>query len=232
MAEADRTDSTSDPAADLDSEATEDAPPSRPREEIAFLRAYESTTLWKPQVVADNVLTGIFLADTTYRGSLAALLLQESVEAARRLAAVWHALADRGMPVARRLEAPLPGAEGWTAMAGVVGMTEEPRDVLRALGLDESAEESATELVEFGGLTWFTDAIRAAEGGPPAVTVAPGQPATLIWSGHDAAGTPAEAYVLLEDDAVIALADATGDFVTWARDFLGAYIDARTGVGR
>ncbi|MCK9485934.1 MAG: hypothetical protein M0R73_04425 [Dehalococcoidia bacterium] len=224
MPEPDRT----DPAP----EDIEAPPPSRPREEVAFLRAYESTTAWKPQVVADNVLTGIFLADTTYRGSLAALLLQESVEAARRLAAVWHALADRSMTVARRLEAPLPGAAQWTAMASAVGLTEDPRDVLRMLGLDESAEESATELLEFGGLTWYTDPIRAAEAGPPALTVASGQPATLVWSGHDAAGAPAEAYVLLEDEAVIALADATGDFVTWTRDFLGAYIDARTGANR
>ncbi len=206
--------------------------PTRPRDEIEFLRTYEATTLWKPQVVADNVLTGIFLADTTYRGPLAALLLQEAVEAARRLAAVWHALADRGVSVPRRLQQPLPGAAPWAAMATEVGMTEDPRDILRTLGVDESAQESATELVEFGGLSWFTDAIRAAEAGPPAVTVLPGQPATLVWSGHDASGAPAEAYVTLEDDAVIALGDATGDFVTWARDFLGAYIDARTGANR
>src|SRR5690606_23881242 len=167
-----------------------------------------------------------------YRAPLAALLLQESVEAARRLAAVWHALADRSMPVVRRLRAPLPGPEGWSALASAVGMTEAPEDILRTLGLDESALESATELLEFGGLTWFTDAIRASEAGPPDVTVTPGQPATLQWVGHESGGERVTVHVLLEDDRVIALGDATGDFVTWARDFLGAYLDARTGANR
>ncbi len=212
--------------------ATDESPLEMPTDDLEFLRRYEATTLWKPQVVADNVLTGIFLADTTYRAPLAALLLQESVEAARRLAAVWHALADRSMPVARRLRAPLPGPEGWSALASAVGMTEAPEDILRTLGLDESALESATELLEFGGLTWFTDAIRASESGPPDVTVIPGQPATLQWVGHDGAGEPVRVHVLLEDDRVIALGDATGDFVTWARDFLGAYMDARTAARR
>lgn len=202
-------------------------PPPDPIDELAFLRTYEATTLWKPQVVADNVLTGIFLADRTYRGPLAALLLQEAVEAARRFSAVWLALADRTEPVARRLQRPLPGAAECAAVAAAVGMIEEPSDVLRVLNVDESAEDSAAELIEFAGLSWFADAVRTAESGPPSVTVEPGQPGTLAWRGYDRAGEPRETHLLLEDDRVIALGDATGDFVTWSRDFLGAYIDAR-----
>ena len=48
-------------------------------DEATFLRAYRDGTLRKPQVVADNVLTGIFLTDASYRGALTALLVQESV---------------------------------------------------------------------------------------------------------------------------------------------------------
>lgn len=206
-------------------------------DELTFLRSYESTALWKPQVVADNVLTGIFLADSSHRIALAALLLQESAEAARRLAAVWHALADRTLPVARRLRGPLPGAEAFAAMAATVGMIEAPEEVLHTLALDESALDSATELIAFGGLNWFTELVRTAEAGPPSVHVTPnaepGQPAVLRWSGHDADGTALETQLVLADDQVIALGDATGDFVTWAREFLGAYIDARpAGSGR
>lgn len=206
-----------------------------PAEEVTFLRAYESVTLRKPQVVADNVLTGIFLADTTYRSALAALLLQESVEAVRRLAAVWHALGDRSEPPARRLRRPLPGAEAVRRMAEAVGMTEEPRAVLARLGLGEEATESAEELISFGGLAWFAEAVRCAESGPPDLTVVaseePGAPSVLRWSGYDRLGEPVHIEVALEDGQVIALGDATADFVTWAREFLGSYVDARAGVG-
>jgi len=200
--------------------------------ELAFLNSYESMALWKPQVVADNVLTGIFLADATYRAALAALLLQEAAESARRLAAVWQALADRSMPVARRLQAPLPGATVWAAMAETVGMAESPEQVLTVLGVDESARESAEELIEFGGLPWFTNLIRTAESGPPSVSLTAseesGQPPTLVWSGYDAQGEAVETRLSMADEQVIALGDATGNFVTWAREFLGAYIDRRS----
>lgn len=203
--------------------------------ELAFLRTYESVTLWKPQVVADNVLTGIFLADATYRGALAALLLQESVEAVRRLAAVCGALADRSVAPARRLRRPLPGAQEVRALAETVGMTEEPRSLIGWLGVGDEALDSADELAGFGGLTWFAEATRCAESGPPAVSVLPpleaGRASVLRWDGHAATGEAVRVEVELEDSQVIALGDATGDFVTWAREFLAAYIDARAGSG-
>lgn len=201
----------------------------QPSDELRFLRQYEAVTLWKPQVVADNVLTGIFLADATHRGALAALLLQEAVEAARRFTAVWHALANRSEPPARRLQRPLPGATALAAIAEVVGTTEAPGEILARLGIDLSAEQSATELMAFGGLAWFVEAVRCAESGPPDVTVEAGLPATLRWAGHDDGGNARQIELQLADPQVIALGDATGDLVTWARDFLGAYIDARSG---
>jgi len=200
-------------------------------DELRFLRQYESVTLWKPQVVADNVLTGIFLADATYRGALAALLLQEAVESARRLAAVWHALADRSVSPVRRLRDPLPGSEAFAAMAADLEPVEQPEEVLVRLGVDDSALDSARELLAFGGLPWFAEAIRCAELGPPDVEVEAGVPAVLRWHGHGRDGSEQVIVMQLEDPQVIALGDATGDFVTWAREFLGAYIDGRAGTG-
>jgi hypothetical protein len=204
-------------------------------DDLVFLRAYESATLMKPQIVADNVLTGIFLADTSHRAALSALLLQESVEAARRLAAVWHALADRSRPIVAALSQPLPDAARWDAFAQAVADAAAPAALLRAINVDDSAMQSAEEMLEFAGLSWFANAIRTFEAGPPAVTLAPaeaGTSASIRVRGTDRAGTPAETTVWLEDDRVIALGDATGDFVTWSRDFIGAYIDARESAGR
>ena len=42
-------------------------------------------------------------------------------------------------------------------------------------------------------------------------------------------GIVGSSLMLLQDNQVIALGDATGDFVTWAREFLATYIDARSG---
>jgi hypothetical protein len=201
-------------------------------DELTFLRAYEATTLTKPQVVADNVLTGIFLADTAHRAALASLLLQEAVEAARRLSAVWQALSSRSTPVVDVLRAPLPNVSRWEALAAAVEGVEDPAEVLRVLGIDDSARESADEMLEFTGLSWFSNAIRTFEAGPAAFTLEPGTPLTVVATGHDRSGARAETRVLLEDDRVIALGDATGDFVTWARDFLGAYMDARESAGQ
>ena len=43
----------------------------------------------------------------------------------------------------------------------------------------------------------------------------------------DLVGNPVTATIPLEEEQVIALGDATGDFVTWARDLLGTYIDRK-----
>ncbi|MSQ30549.1 MAG: hypothetical protein EXR64_00755 [Dehalococcoidia bacterium] len=208
--------------------------------ESAFLRAYASTALRKPQIVADNVLTGIFLADAAYRPALTALLVQEAIEAARRLNHVWLALVDRTHPVARSLARPLPGAAAWTRFAADVALAEErPAALLEAMHLDGSALQSAEELAEFPGLASFATPMRAFEAGPPTVTTLPGPAggdgggaASLLLSNLDADGAPVEARLPLEDDHIIALGDAAGDFATWARDFLGAYIEAREGAGR
>src|SRR3979411_1247339 len=94
--------------------------------EMEFLRAYAATGMRKPQVVANKVLTGIFLADASHRPALTAALLQETVEAARRLAAMWMALSDRSRPVAQRLTDPLPGTSAWRAFTEAVAGAPRP----------------------------------------------------------------------------------------------------------
>ena len=199
--------------------------------EDEFLRAYTSHALRKPQVVADNVLTGIFLTDATYRGVLTALLVQEAVEAARRLAGVWGALTDRTRPVARTLAGPLPGAEAWARFAAAVqeaAAAQYPAALLRAMAIDDSALQSAEELCDFDGLARFAVPLRVYEPGPPVVTVTGSGPGTLLLSNTTPAGDLAEARMALSDEQIVALGDAAGDFATWARDFLGAYIEGRT----
>lgn len=201
--------------------------------EDEFLHAYATQTLRKPQVVADNVLTGIFLTDATYRGALTTLLVQEAMEAARRLVAVWEALTDRSRPVARSLAGPLPGAEGWTRFAAAVtqaATADRPAALLRAMAIDDSALQSAEELCAFDGLARFVVPLRVFEAGPPLVAITGGAPGTLLLArGADAASDGgAEARMALTDDQIVALGDATGDFATWAGDFLGAYLDGRS----
>ena len=199
--------------------------------ETDFLHAYAAHALRKSQVVADNVLTGIFLTDATYRGALTALLVQEAVEAARRLAAVWGALSDRTRPVARSLAGPLPGVEAWLRFAHAVedaARAEHPAALLRAMAIDESALQSAQELCAFDGLARFEVPLRVYEPGPPVVTVqGGGAAATLLLSNTTPGGETVLTRMTLADEQIIALGDATGDFTTWAGDFLGAYIEGR-----
>ena len=202
--------------------------------EAEFLRAYAATALRKPQVVADNVLTGIFLADASYRAALTALLVQEAIESARRLNTVWIALTDRTRPVAQRLAGSLARADDWTRFAEDVALAaDRPAALLEAMSIDGSALQSAEELAAFAGLASFAAPMRVFEAGPPTVTATSGAAGAdaLLLSNVDTAGSPVEARLSIADDHIIALGDAAGDFAAWARDFLGAYIDARAGVG-
>ena len=198
--------------------------------EIDFLHAYLTHGLRKPQIVADNVLTGIFLTDVRYRGALTALLVQEAIEAARRLAAVWVALTDRTRPVARTLAGPLPGADAWLRLARAVeeaAAAEHPAALLRMMSIDDSALQSAQELCAFEGLARFEVPLRVYAPGPPVVTLKSGAPGMLLLSNVASNGEPVEAKMALTDEQIVALGDSTGDFTTWASDFLGAYLEGR-----
>ena len=198
--------------------------------EDEFLHAYAAHALRKPQVVADNVLTGIFLTDVRYRGALTALLVQEAVEAARRLAAVWAALSNRTRPVAHALAGPLSGVDVWLRFARAVdqaGAAGQPTALLRGMGIDDSALTSAEDCCAFEGLARFEVPLRVYEPGPPAVTVIGASPGTLLLSNADTDGVLHEARMSMSDEQIVALGDAAGDFTSWASDFLGAYIEAR-----
>ena len=200
-------------------------------DELTFLRAFEQTAVTKPQIVADNVLTGIFLTDIRYRTALSAVLLQEAVEAGRRLALVCIALAGRQIPPARALARPLPDLEEWQGFAEAVGAFGDPAQILDWLHVDTSAGQSAEEMLAFGGFSRLNSAVRVLQDGPPEVTTERDEAGTaiLVLRAYNRAGERSEARLPLADDQIIALGDMAGDFVAWTRDFLGAYLDARAG---
>jgi hypothetical protein len=197
--------------------------------ELAFLRAYDDGSLRRIEVVSDALLERIFRADDSHRAVLAAQLLTELAEAARRLLAVCTALRDRTVPVGRALLAPLPTAEDWLAFADAV-VDAHPDDLVRAMGLDETAIDSAAELASITDLARHADVIRVHEAGPPISTIEPGdqgQPPVLTLTGFDHAGARHAFRLPLNESRVIGLADATGHLVALARDFLLTHVELR-----
>ena len=70
--------------------------------------------------------------------------------------------------------------------------------------------------------------LRVYEPGPPVVSVlGGGASGTLLLSNATGSGETVLTRMTLADEQIIALGDATGDFTTWAGDFLGAYIEGR-----
>lgn len=196
------------------------------------LRHHMDDTLRVPQVAADTILGAIFLSDAGNRALMAAAIAGRLAEAARRFTAVYGALSDRRVPVVQRLAEPLPGAAEWEALAaGLRGMSADA--ILAALRLDDSAIVSAEALAATaGGLGRYTALIRAHEVEPPRIRREPGEdggPAWLRFIGRGRDGAPVEERLPLTEEAVVALADAVGELVTLARDFLGAYVDSRPG---
>lgn len=194
------------------------------------LRHYIDDTLRAPQVAADAILGAIFLADAGNRALMAAAVAAHLAGAARRFTAVYSALAERAVPVAQRLEGPLPGAGEWEILADhLEGMTASA--ILAELRLDESAAESAEALSAHAGeLARYTTLIRVHEAEPPRLRRErgePGSPGWLRFIGRARDGEPVEERLPLTEEAVVALADAVGELVTLSRDFLGAYAEAR-----
>ena len=194
------------------------------------LRHYIDDTLRAPQVAADAILGAIFLADAGNRALMAAAVAGRLAEAARRFTAVYGALSDRTRPVMDRLQAPLPGAAEWEALAEHLRRMSAPA-ILAVLRLDESAAVSAEALSAHADeLGRYTELIRAHEVEPPRLwreRGEPGEPGWLRFIGRAQDGAPIEERLPLTEEAVVALADAVGELVTLSRDFLGAYADAR-----
>ena len=198
-------------------------------ENLDFLRGYWETTLWKPQVVADNVLTGIYLADASYRAALATLMLQECAEAARRLSAVFLSLQSSHSNVTAVLKQNLPTASDWEDMINIVEAQASPEELLQTLGLENGPLKTAEEFLNTRALLRYAVPISLYEQGPPTVinNKTEANESMLELYNSDLSGNPVTATIPLEEEQVVALGDATGDFVTWARDFLGTYIDRK-----
>ncbi len=195
-------------------------------DELTFLRAYDDATLRGIEVVSDAILERIFRTEDRHRTLLAAQILAELSEAAQRLVAVCTALRDRSMPVGRALLAPLPGADDFQSFAEAV-FEAQPTELVRAMGLDETALESATELVSITDLARHAEVIRAHEGGQPVAVIEPGDPPSLHLVGHDRQDQRTELRIALSEPRVIGLADATGHLVALARDFLMTHVELR-----
>lgn len=198
-------------------------------EDLDFLRGYWETTLWKPQVVADNVLTGIYLADASYRAALATLMLQECAEAARRLSAVFLALQNSRDDLATLLKQTLPTANDWKNMINIVEAQASPEELLEIIGLENGPLKTAEEFLNTRELLRYAVPISLYERGPPTVIndkIAANESMLKLYNS-DLAGNSVTATIPLEEEQVVALGDATGDFVTWARDLLGTYIDRK-----
>lgn len=201
--------------------------------ELGFLEAYHQSALRKPQVVADSALRAIVLASAGDRMHLVAVVAEQLAEAARRLAHVAMALADRRYPVARMLAGPLPDAAAWLDFAHTAA-TLAPEQMLRHLSVGESALESAERLRSQQALEDLVPLIRAAESGPP-MLLAPqqhGRSATtfLLLGPASEQGAP-QPFGMTEDDAGV-LADLAADLSSIARGFLGAYLESRRTAGR
>ncbi|MGK2964287.1 MAG: hypothetical protein ACSLFM_01630 [Tepidiformaceae bacterium] len=201
--------------------------------ELAFLESYHQSALRKPQVVADSALRAIVLASAGDRMHLVAVVAEQLAEAARRLAHVAAALADRRYPVARTLAGPLPDAPAWLDFAHTAA-TLAPEQMLRHLSIGEYALESAERLRSQLALEDLIPLVRAAESGPP-MLLAPrqqGRSATtflLLGPASDDGAPPP--FGMTEDDAGV-LADLTADLSSIARGFLGAYLESRHSAGR
>jgi len=198
-------------------------------ENLDFLRGYWETTLWKPQVVADNVLTGIYLADASYRAALATLMLQECAEAARRLSAVFLSLQNSRDDLSTLLKQTLPTANDWENMINIVEAQASPEELLEIIGLENGPLKTAEEFLNTRALLRYAVPISLYERGPPTVIndKTGANESMLKLYNSDLSGNPVTATIPLEEEQVVALGDATGDFVTWARDFLGTYIDRK-----
>ena len=195
-------------------------------DDLAFLRSYDDATLRRIEVVSDALLERLFRAEAGQRVLLAAKLLGELSEAAQRLAAVCNALRYRSSPVARALLTPLPDADEWVTFSEAV-FEAHPEELVRAMMLDERAIESAAELAQLPNLARHAAVIRVHEGGPPTTLLEAGDSSALRLVGRDRTGEPTELRLALTETRVTAFADATGQLVTLARDFLMTHIELR-----
>lgn len=201
--------------------------------ELDFVAAYSRSTLRKPQLAADAALRALVFADTSDRVVLVGLIAGELSEACRRLVAVYRALADRRVNVARSLLAPLPGLVEWREFAHEAG-TFSPEQIVRELGLGEEAMRHAESLRGQPSLADLGELVAAAETGNPMFLVPTFGRADEAWvAGIDREGrTVATSFAAASEPDAIGLADLTADLCGIARGFLESYLQGRRSAGR
>lgn len=202
--------------------------------ELDFVESYARTALRKPEMAADAALRTLVFSESGDRAILTGLIGLELAEAARRLVAVYDALADRRYPVAQSLLRPLPGVEEWRTFVHRAA-TFAPEQTLRELGIGDSALPHAVALRGQPSLPDLEGLVAVASTGNP-MLLAPGIGQRNIieecwFAAVDGAGNPfVNPFGAGENDAAN-LADVTGDLCRIARGFLLAYLEGRRGAG-
>lgn len=203
--------------------------------EMGFLETYRESTLRKPSVVADVLLRASPFSLAEEVPILGGLLAEQLVESARRLVAVYDALDDRRLSLARALLQPLPGFEAWVAFRQRVARSDADA-VLHDLSLGEDARKSAEKLASQPSLTWIDNLFGAATAGNSMVLTPAAVPRAgrrQFWvHGTPEGAEPITVVFQSGETDIAALADTIADFSDIARGFLASYIDARASAGR
>jgi hypothetical protein len=202
--------------------------------ELDFVESYARSALRKPEMAADAALRTLVFSESGDRAILTGLIGLELAEAARRLVAVYNALADRVYPVAKTLMQPLPGIDEYRVFVHRAA-TFSPEQTLRELSLGESAMDQARMLRAQPSLPDLEGLVTAHATGNPMLLAPDIGKRNLIeecwFSGLDPEGKPfAVTFGASETDAAN-LADLTSDLCRIGRGFLLAYLDGRRGAG-
>ena len=114
-------------------------------------------------------------------------------------------------------------------MINTVEAQASPEKLLELLGLEDGPLKTAEEFLNTPALLRYAVPVSLYERGPPTVinNKTGASDSMLKLYNSDSSDNPVTATIPLEEEQVVALGDATGDFVTWARDFLGTYIDGK-----
>ena len=194
--------------------------------EIIFLRQYSDLTLRSIEVSSDALLEKLFLAETSQRNLLGLRLLSDLSESAQRLAAVFNALAKRTVNVAKALTYSLPEPDKWDVFCEDVIETT-PETLIRKMGIDERAIESASELSSIVDLPRHKKLIQLHSNGNPNVFINNSSPATIHLINYSQGGEQITMSINLSEEIIVAIADTTGQFVRLARDFLLTHVEIR-----
>ena len=194
--------------------------------EIIFLRQYSDLTLRSIEVSSDALLERLFLAETSQRNLLGLRLLSDLSESAQRLVAVFNALTKRTVNVSKALTYSLPKSDQWDVFCGDVIETP-PETLIRKMGIDERAIESASELSSIVDLPRHNKLIQLHSSGNPNVFIDSSLPMTIHLLNYSQDGEQITMSINLSEEIIVAIADTTGQFIRLARDFLLTHVEIR-----